>query len=140
MHQIVREVMTPNPRTIGGTSTVIEAARVMRDHDIGDVLVLDGSRLAGILTDRDLVVRGIAAECDPAMTRAGDICSRIITTVRPETGVGEAVRLMREHAIRRLPVVDEDGSVVGIVSLGDLAIDIDKPSVLAQISEAPPNV
>jgi CBS domain-containing protein len=140
MHQTVREVMTPNPLAIGGTSTVTEAARVMRDNDIGDVLVLDGSRLAGILTDRDVVVRGVAADCDPKMTRAGDICSRVVTTVHPETGVGEAVRLMREHAIRRLPVVDEDGSLVGIVSLGDLAIDIDKPSVLAQISAAPPNV
>ena len=140
MHQTVREVMTPNPRTISGTSTVIEAARVMRDHDIGDVLVLDGGRLAGILTDRDLVVRGVAEERDPMMTRAGDICSRVITTVQPETGIGEAVRLMREHAIRRLPVLDEDGSVVGIVSLGDLAIDIDRPSVLAEISAAPPNV
>jgi CBS domain-containing protein len=140
MHQIVREVMTPNPLTISGASAVTEAARVMRDHDIGDVLVLDGSRLAGILTDRDVVVRGVAEERDPTMTRAGDICSRVITTVHPKTGVGEAVRLMREHAIRRLPVVDEDGSVVGIVSLGDLAIDIDRPSVLAQISAAPPNV
>ncbi len=140
MHQTVREVMTPNPQAIAGTSTVTEAARVMRDHDIGDVLVLEGSRLAGILTDRDLVVRCVAEERDPAMSRAGDVCSRVMTTVRPDTGVGEAVRLMRENAIRRLPVVEEDGRVVGIVSLGDLAIDIDRPSVLGQISAAPPNV
>jgi CBS domain-containing protein len=140
MHQTVREVMTPNPKTIKATSTVTEAAQVMREHDIGDVLVLDGSRLAGILTDRDVVVRGVAEDLDPKMTRAADICSRVITIVRPETGVGEAVRLMREHAVRRLPVLEEDGSLVGIVSLGDLAIDIDRPSVLAQISAAPPNV
>jgi CBS domain-containing protein len=111
----------------------------MREHDIGDVVVLEDRRLGGILTDRDIVVRALAEGRDPEKTKVGDICSRDLTTVSPTDSVGYAVRLMRAKAIRRLPVVEE-GQVVGIVSLGDMAIEKDRRSVLGEISAAPPNV
>jgi CBS domain-containing protein len=140
MVQNVCDVMTPNPKTLGANAPVIEAARLMREHDIGDVVVLEGGRLLGILTDRDIVVRVLADERDPKTTTVGEVCSRVLTTAEPSTGVGAAVRLMREKAIRRLPVVEPGGIVVGIVSIGDLAVEKDRMSALAEISAAPPNV
>jgi CBS domain-containing protein len=139
MDQSIRDVMTPNPRMIGSSASLIEAAQTMREHDIGDVVVLEDRRLGGILTDRDIVVRALAEGRDPEKTKVGDICSRDLTTVSPTDSVGYAVRLMRAKAIRRLPVVEE-GQVVGIVSLGDMAIEKDRRSVLGEISAAPPNV
>jgi CBS domain-containing protein len=131
--------MTPQPWSMPPETPVIEAARVMRKNDIGDVVVTDGPRLWGILTDRDIVVRALAEGLDPQGTMVGDICSRELVTVTPDDTLGHAVTLMREKAIRRLPVV-EDGAVVGIVSIGDVAVDRDRRSALADISAAPPNV
>jgi CBS domain-containing protein len=105
---------------------------------VGTVIVLESDRICGIVTDRDLVVRGLAQGGDPAATTLGQICSRTLTTVAPSDAVGEAVRLMREKAIRRLPVV-ENGQVVGIVSIGDLARKLERKSALGEISAAPPN-
>ena len=135
----IREVMTPNPTTLAQTATIMEAACAMRDNDIGDVVVLDNGRLCGILTDRDIVVRALAAGCDPARTSVGEICSRALVTLAPDDSTGQAVRVMRERAIRRLPI-EERGRVVGIVTLGDVAVDADRRSALADISAAPPNV
>jgi CBS domain-containing protein len=120
------------------TSTVAEAARKMRDADIGDVIVLDDGQLRGIVTDRDIVIRAIADGRDPATVKLGDICSRDLTTLSPTDTVDDAVRLMRDKAIRRLPVV-EQGKPVGIVSLGDLAVSQDPHSALGNISAAAPN-
>jgi CBS domain-containing protein len=140
LDQRVREVMTPNPRSMAATASVMEAARTMREHDVGDVIVLDGDRLCGILTDRDIVVRALAKGQDPAATRIGEVCSRELATLSPRDSVEKAARLMRDMAIRRLPVVEDDGQVVGIVSLGDLAVGRDRRSALGEISAAPPNV
>lgn len=137
--QTVREVMTPRPWSMPPETPIIEAARVMRKNDIGDVVVTDGPRLWGILTDRDIVVRALAEGLDPQCTMVGDICSRELVTVGPDDSLGHAVTLMRERAIRRLPVL-EDGVVIGIVSIGDVAVDRDRHSALADISAAPPNV
>jgi CBS domain-containing protein len=112
----------------------------MRGNDIGDVVVLKEKRLFGILTDRDIVVRALAAKSDPETTPVSEICSRELTTIEPTASVEEAVRFMREKAIRRLPVVDKTGDVIGIVSIGDLAVERDPRSALADISAAPPNV
>jgi CBS domain-containing protein len=139
MKQNIREVMTPNPKALSQSATIMEAACAMRENDIGDVVVLDNGRLCGILTDRDIVVRALAAGCDPNRTSVGEICSRALVTLAPEDSTGQAVRVMREHAIRRLPIEDR-GRVVGIVSLGDVAVDADRRSALADISAAPPNV
>ena len=102
MKQNIREVMTPNPKTLAQSATIMEAACAMRDNDIGDVVVLDNGRLCGILTDRDIVVRALAAGCDPHRTSVGEICSRALVTLAPDDSTGQAVRVMREHAIRRL--------------------------------------
>jgi CBS domain-containing protein len=135
--QTVSDVMTKDPKTVPGSTPLIEAARMMRDEDIGPILVLDNGQVEGIVTDRDIVVRGIAEGADPARTSVRDACSTDLETLSPSDSVDRAVALMRDKAIRRLPVVDEAGKPVGIVSLGDLAIERDPDSALAEISEAP---
>jgi CBS domain-containing protein len=135
----IRQVMVPRPVIVAPECTLTEAAQRMRDSDIGDVLVQDGPRVAGIVTDRDIVVRAVAEDRAPAEVTVGEICSANLVTVGPEDPVERAVQLMREAAIRRLPVA-EDGRVVGIVSLGDLAIERDGHSALADISAAEPNI
>lgn len=135
----VRDVMTPLPRAVDASASVMDAAEIMRDSDIGDVVVLEDQRLYGILTDRDIVVRVLADGSDPAAVTVGQVCSRDLTTIPPTASVGEAVRLIREKAIRRLLVVEKDGDVMGIVSMGDIAVARDRKSALADVSAAPPN-
>ena len=135
----VEELMTPDPIGLPETASILDAAQQMRDASIGSVVVLDGQTVCGIVTDRDIVVRGVAASRDPGSTTLADICSRELTTLSPEDRVGTAVQLMREHAVRRLPVVKQ-GRAVGILTLGDLAIEEDEKSALADVSAAPPNV
>jgi CBS domain-containing protein len=138
MGQKLREVMTPNPVTVSATANAVEAAKAMRDNDVGDVVVSDGDEVRGILTDRDITVRVVAGGHDPTLALASEISSQDVTTVTPDTDVDTAVSLMREKAIRRLPVV-ENGQPVGVVSIGDLARERDPGSALADISSAPPN-
>ena len=140
MAERIGDVMTTNPQTLPESTTVREAAEAMRANDIGDVVVVDDNgKLSGILTDRDIVVRVVAEGRDPRATRIGDIASRDLTAVSPDDPVDRAVQLMRDKAIRRLPAVDK-GKPVGIVSIGDLALDRDPGSALADISAAPPNI
>ena len=129
-HRTIREVMTPDPITMPASASLFDAAQKMRAAGIGDVVVLEGEEVCGIVTDRDIVVRGIADGRDPRSTALADVCSRELTTVSPDDEVRTAVRLMRENAIRRLPVMKK-GRPVGILTLGDLAMDV---------SAAPPNV
>ena len=131
--------MTRNPVNVRTTATLANAAQLMRDREIGDVLVVreDGS-LCGLVTDRDLVVKGLAEGLDASSATIEEICSHNPVTLSSDQTVKDAVKLMREHDIRRLPVVD-GGDLVGIVSLGDLAIEKDPGSALADISQAPPN-
>jgi CBS domain-containing protein len=138
MANFVRDVMTTDPRTLDGDATATEAARLMQQYDIGDVIVLDGATIWGIVTDRDIVVRAVAQGRDPALVRLASICSDDVTSVRPDDPIDIAVALMRERALRRIPVV-EDGQPVGIVTMGDLALHRDPNSVLADVSAAPPN-
>jgi CBS domain-containing protein len=138
MAQIIRDVMTRDPVSIPAASSVADAARAMRDANIGDVIVLKDSQVCGILTDRDIVVRGVAEGRDLAATKVGDICSQELTSVSPMDEVEQAIFLMRDNAVRRLPVV-EGGKPIGIVSIGDLAIERDPHSALGIISAAPPN-
>jgi CBS domain-containing protein len=105
---------------------------------MGDVLVADGDRLRGIVTDRDIVVRAVAEARDLATTPISELCSGELTTLSPTDTVGDAVRVMRDKAVRRVPVV-EGSRPVGIVALGDLAIVRDERSALAGISVAKPN-
>jgi CBS domain-containing protein len=138
MATIVREVMTGTPVGLAKTATLAEAARLMRDEDIGDVLVMDDDRICGVVTDRDVVVRGVAAGKDPERTALDEICTHQLISVGPDDRIEDAVALMSDHAVRRLPVVEE-GRAVGVVTIGDLAIERDPRSALADISAAPPN-
>ena len=138
MAQYLRDIMTQRPVTVQATDTVAAAARSMRDGNIGDVVVVDKDQIQGILTDRDIVVRALAEGRDPGRTTVGEICSRELTTLSPNDAIGDAEKVMRDRAIRRLPVV-EGGRPVGIVSLGDLAVERNPDSTLGGISAAPPN-
>lgn len=138
MAQQVNAIMTPAPITIRPGQRATEAARIMRGRGIGTVLVVEDSALVGIITDRDIVVRTIAEGRDPAAMTAGEICSRDLVTVRPDEDAGTVVARMRERGVRRVPVVSE-GSPVGIVSIGDLAVEHDSRSALADVSAQPPN-
>jgi len=138
MAERLTDIMTRNPVTVDVRDTVIAAARTMRDANIGDVVVLENGTVRGVLTDRDIVVRGLAEGRNPSETPVGEVCSREITILAPTDAITDAISIMREKAIRRLPVV-QDGRLVGIVSLGDLAVHRDPQSVLGGISAAPPN-
>ncbi|HVL91311.1 MAG TPA: CBS domain-containing protein [Actinomycetota bacterium] len=133
----IKDVMTTQAFTLEASSPITEAARIMSERDVGDVLVTKHGELCGIVTDRDIVVRALAKGKD-LETSVGEICSMKLTTLSPNDSVDKAVELMRENAVRRLPIV-EDGKPVGMVSLGDLAMDRDPRSALADISAAPPN-
>ncbi|MFC4585684.1 CBS domain-containing protein [Sphaerisporangium corydalis] len=138
MSQKVRDVMTHRPICLPADASVAKAARLMRDQAIGDVLVTKDDRLCGVVTDRDIVVRAVAEGRDAESTPLGSLCSSDLFTVRPDQSADEVVRLMREKAVRRVPVV-EDGRPVGIVSLGDMALEREPMSPLSEISGAPPN-
>jgi len=138
MVQKVHEVMTDAPVTVTSQTTLTDAARLMREHDIGDVLVMDDSQLCGILTDRDIVVRAVADARDSNMTTVGEVCSRDIIDASPDDDADRILLLMRARSVRRVPVV-EQGRVVGILSLGDMAVERDPQSVLADISASDPN-
>ncbi len=138
MAKLVRDVMTKDPVTVPPTATLAQAAQEMSARDIGDVLVVENGKIRSVLTDRDIVVRAVAQGRDPTQTPVSEAASTASVTVSPDEPVEKAVRLMREHKVRRLPVVEQD-RVVGIVSLGDLAAERDPDSVLADISAAPPN-
>jgi CBS domain-containing protein len=130
--------MTPNPIVVSIDEPIVDAARKMRDADIGDVVVVDGGRVRGILTDRDIVVRAVAEGNDPDSCRVGDICSGNPVTLSPDQPIEDAISILREHKVRRIPVVD-GGTPAGIVSIGDLALSRDRESALADISAAPAN-
>jgi CBS domain-containing protein len=135
MAQTVADVMTSAVATIGPQDSVAEAARRMTSADVGDVVVVEAGTVRGILTDRDIAVRLVAAD-KPGTTPVAEIISETdVATVTPDTPLDQAVTLLRSKAVRRLPVV-EDGRPVGVVSLGDLAIERDPDSALADISAA----
>lgn len=137
MTEQVREIMMADPVTVSPQTPIDEAARLMRDQNIGDVLVADGGQLRGLVTDRDLTVRALADD-KPLTTSVQEVCSQNPVSCAPGDDVERAAALMREHALRRLPVVDE-GRLVGVVSIGDLAIERDPTSALADISATRPN-
>lgn len=138
MAQTVSSIMTPDPITIAPATSVAEAARAMRDADVGAVVVADDERVIGLLTDRDITVRAVAGGRDPESTPVDAVCTKELTALSPDDDLARAVQLMRDTSVRRLPVLD-DGRPVGILSLGDLALELDRQSALADISGAAPN-
>ncbi|AYN43094.1 CBS domain-containing protein [Streptomyces dangxiongensis] len=134
----VREIMTAAPVAVGPQTPVVDVARLMRDQSIGVVLVAEDETLRGLVTDRDLVVRVVCEGGNIEERSVAEACSEDLVSLSPDDDISRAVELMREHAVRRLPVV-EDGRPVGIVSLGDLAVERDTDSALADISATEPN-
>ena len=121
MAKTVREAMTSNPRSIQTGAPVVEAARIMRDEDVGVVPIVDGERLVAVITDRDITIRVVAEGRDPQTTTADEVASKDLATVDPQQDLDEALRLMAQHRVRRIPVVEEDGRLVGILAQADVA-------------------
>ena len=138
MAQSIREIMTADPRTVESGATVAEAAREMRDGDVGSVVVVENGTVAGIVTDRDIAVRVVAQGLDPDATRVSEVATMRPVTLTVDQSVDDAIRLVREQDVRRIIVLQDDRAA-GIVSLGDLAIERDTDSALADIASEPPN-
>ena len=123
MAKSVRDTMTEDPRSIGASASVVEAAGLMREEHIGSLPITDDDTLVGMLTDRDITTRVVAEGADPKTTSVGDIYSRDLISVEPDKDLEEAVQLMSRHQVRRLPVV-ENGKLVGIVAQADIALTL----------------
>jgi CBS domain-containing protein len=122
MAEGIRDVMTTNPKSLESGSSVMEAARLMRDEDAGIIPIVEGDKLVGTVTDRDIAIRVVAEGRSPESTTVGEIASRELVTIDPQQNLDEALRLMARHQVRRLPVVEEDGKLVGIVAQKDVAL------------------
>lgn len=118
-HQTIQDAMTSDPTTITTDTSIEEAARLMKSEDVGSLPIVEGDRLVGMLTDRDIAIRGVAD--GRTTSTVGEIASKDIVTIDPQQGLEEAARLMSEHQIRRLPVCEEDGRLVGILAQADVA-------------------
>jgi len=134
----VRDIMSAAPACMAPGDSVSAAARTMKRHGIGAVLVLTDGKLSGLVTDRDITVRVLAENRDPRTTRIGDICSSELVVLGPDDDVAQATRLVRERAVRRIPVL-QDGTPVGVVSITDLAMAQDATSPQSRISSARPS-
>jgi CBS domain-containing protein len=121
MAKSVRDAMTGDPRSIGATASVVEAARLMREEHIGSLPITDGEKLVGMITDRDITTRVVAEAADPNMTSVEGVYSRDLISVEPDNDLQEALQLMARHQVRRLPVVEND-RLVGIVAQADIAL------------------
>ena len=121
MAKSIRDAMTEDPRSIGESESVVEAARLMRDEHIGSLPVTKGGQLVGMITDRDLTTRVVAEAAVPEATSVGDVYSRDLISVEPNNDLEEALQLMARHQVRRLPVV-EHGRLVGMVAQADIAL------------------
>jgi CBS domain-containing protein len=117
----IRKLMTVRPRTVKVGDSVVDAAKLMRGEDAGIAPIVEGERLVGVVTDRDIAVRVVAEGRDPAATKVEDVASQGLVTIDPQQDLDEALRLMALHHLRRLPVVEEDGTLIGIVTQADVA-------------------
>ena len=139
----VRDIMTPNPQCVSDGDTVRDAARIMAQRDTGVVPVVDGKKVIGLITDRDIVVRLVAEGRDPLNTRVNEAMTKNVRSVNEDTSVDEVLKLMSKAEIRRLPVVNRNDEIVGIVSIGDLAVETNQDNkvgkAIEDISEARPN-
>ena len=136
MARTVADVMTKDPRTLDEGAPLVAAAKLMRDDDIGTVIVTSNDEVRGILTDRDIVIRAVADDRDLAEVTVGEVCSPGVTTTTPDEPVDKALRTMEQENVRRLPVVD-GGRPVGLVSLGDLSEVADTGDTMRDIAQAP---
>ena len=138
----IRDVMTPNPQCVTEKDSLREVARIMKDQDTGVVPVLDGKKIVGMVTDRDIVVRCIAEGKNPLDARVNEVMTKSVRKVQEDATINEVIGLMTSSEIRRVPVVNRNDEIVGIVSMGDIAIESDNKKVgdaMESISQAPPN-
>jgi CBS domain-containing protein len=138
MGQSIREAMTTQPKSVESSTSAVDAARLMEAENVGSVPVVEGGQLVGMITDRDIAVRVVGEAKDPQSTTVGEIASRELVTVDPQQDLDEALRLMAQHQVRRLPVVEEDGRLVGILAQADVAREGDDRAtgqMVQQISE-----
>ncbi|MET0560594.1 MAG: CBS domain-containing protein [Gaiellaceae bacterium] len=136
----VHEVMTDRPRVVTPETTVSEAAQLMRNDDIGSLPILDGEQLAGMVTDRDIVIRAVAEGKDPRGMPVREVASRELVTVNADQELSSALLLMASQQVRRLPVVDDDGRLVGILAQADVAVEAKEKDVgemVEEISKSP---
>jgi CBS domain-containing protein len=134
MAKSVRDVMTPGVRTVTPAQSLADAAEVMRGEDVGSVPVVAEGRLAGIVTDRDIVTRAVAERRDPQTVKVDEIASREVVTVEPEQDLDEALALMARHQVRRLPVVEE-GQLIGMLAQADVALEAKEKKVGETVEE-----
>ena len=120
MHKSIQDAMTSNPTTVEPTTTAQEAARTMKSEDVGSLPIVERNKLVGVITDRDLAIR-IVAEAKGLDTPVAEIASKDLVTIDPQQSLEEAARLMANNQVRRLPVVEEDGKLVGILAQADIA-------------------
>ena len=125
MPQNIRDVMTSNPCTIDADKSVAYAAKMMRKEDVGLAPIVEGDKLVGMLTDRDIATRVAAQGRDPDQVKVRDVASKQLVTIDPQQDLSEALRMMAKHQVRRLPVVQEDGRLVGVVAQADIARETD---------------
>ena len=121
MGKSVQDLMTRNPCSIDADKSVAYAAKMLRDEDVGLAPIVEGDRLVGTVTDRDIAIRVVAEGKDPESTKVKDIASINLVTVDPQQGLDEALKLMAKHQVRRLPVTEEGGRLVGLVAQADIA-------------------
>jgi CBS domain-containing protein len=129
MGQTVRDAMTNDPRSVEASTPIVEAARLMKQEDVGVIPIVEGDRLQGVITDRDIVIRIIAEGKDAQSATVGEAASQNVVTIDPQQELDEALRLMAQHQVRRLPVVEEDGRLVGILATADVAQHADEERV-----------
>jgi CBS domain-containing protein len=121
MGQSIRNVMTSNPCSIDADKSVAYAAKMLRDEDVGVAPIVEGDKLIGVLTDRDIAIRVVAEGRSPDQVAVRDVASKQVVTIDPQQDLDEALRIMATHKVRRLPVVEEDGKLVGVVAQADVA-------------------
>src|ERR671935_3133678 len=126
MAQSIRDLMTANPCTIGADKSVAYAAKMMRDEDVGLAPIVEGDKLIGTLTDRDIAIRVVAEGKNPESTIVREVATKELVTIDPQQNLDEALRLMAQNQVRRLPVVEEDGRLVGVVAQADVAREADE--------------
>jgi CBS domain-containing protein len=139
MTRTMRDVMSPAPVCMAAGESVSAAARAMKEHNTGTVLVLSDGQLSGLVTDRDIMIRVLAEDYDPLTTRVGDMCSGDLATLGPDDDVEQAMQLVRERAVRRIPVL-ADGAAVGMVYVGDLAPEGEERVTGSGLPAAPPGM
>jgi CBS domain-containing protein len=143
MAENVRDFMTPNPKSVSEKDSIRNAAWIMAKEDTGVVPVVDGRKIIGMITDRDIVVRLVAEGIDPTSALVNEAMTKSVRSVKEDMPVNDALQLMSKEQIRRLPVVDENNELIGILSIGDIATrtnESDKVGkTVEKISEAPPN-